>query len=249
MLQHPWKAAGLAPEVHIYVDFDGTIAPAEPTDQLFDRFAHPSWRENDAAWLDGRISSWEAMTRNVALLRASPEEMSTFLRSIPIDPAFPAFLGVCQNMDAHVTVISDGLDLVLRTVLGAAGITLPFASNMLLWKGGRRWEVRFPHKLNGCRFNMGNCKCSHQARRTSGLSVMVGDGRSDFCIAERCDLVIAKGSLLARCKEKGLPHIAMESFADANLEFSRWLYQARAGTHEPAAILQSPVLETPFERL
>ncbi len=235
MLQQPWKTSDFAPEVNIYVDFDGTIAPAEPTDQLFDRFADPAWRANDTAWLEGRLTSWEATARNVSLLRASPEEITAFLRGIPIDPAFPAFLALCRNMDAHVTVISDGLDLVLRTVLGAAGITLPFASNLLVWKGRNRWEARFPHRRKNCRFNMGNCKCSHQVRRTSGFSVMVGDGRSDFCIAEQCDLVVAKGSLLRRCKEQGLAHIAMSDFADANLEFSRWLFKTRDGARQPIA--------------
>jgi 2-hydroxy-3-keto-5-methylthiopentenyl-1-phosphate phosphatase len=52
---------------------------------------------------------------------------------------------------------------------------------------------------------------------------MVGDGRSDFCIAERCQLVIAKGSLLQRCREQRLPHIAMRGFADANAQFAAWL--------------------------
>ena len=40
--------------VDIYVDFDGTIAPGEPTDRLFDRFADASWRSIDRAWLEGR---------------------------------------------------------------------------------------------------------------------------------------------------------------------------------------------------
>ena len=29
--------------INVYVDFDGTIAPDEPTDQLFERFADPGW--------------------------------------------------------------------------------------------------------------------------------------------------------------------------------------------------------------
>ena len=52
---------------------------------------------------------------------------------------------------------------------------------------------------------------------------MVGDGRSDFCIAERCQLVIAKGSLLRRCREQRLPHVPMLNFGDACRGFSRWL--------------------------
>jgi 2-hydroxy-3-keto-5-methylthiopentenyl-1-phosphate phosphatase len=74
---------------------------------------------------------------------------------------------------------------------------------------------------------MGNCKCAHRRRGDTVLNVMVGDGRSDFCIAELCQLVIAKGSLLRRCQQNGLPHIAMSDFADANAQFAQWLSNQR----------------------
>ena len=93
----------------------------------------------------------------------------------------------------------------------------------LAWQGGDRWAVSFPYRNSSCKFRLGNCKC---AQRAAGeLDVMVGDGRSDFCIAERCQLVIAKGSLLRRCREQKLPHMAMIGFGDANLRFARWLAQ------------------------
>ena len=109
----PWKIAGvsgIARQVDVYVDFDGTIAPTEPTDALFDRFADPAWREFDAAWQAGRLASWEATAASVALLRASPEEIAAFLKTIPVDPAFPAFVALCRRMGllAKASVAIDG---------------------------------------------------------------------------------------------------------------------------------------------
>ena len=43
-----------------------------------------------------------------------------------------------------------------------------------------------------------------------GLDIVVGDGRSDFCIAERAQLVLAKGQLAAHCRAKDLPHWPIE---------------------------------------
>ena len=86
--------------VDVYVDFDGTIAPGEPTDRLFDRFADASWRSVDQAWLEGRLASWEATAQSVALLRATPEEVAEFVRGIPVDPDFPAFVDLCQRNGA-----------------------------------------------------------------------------------------------------------------------------------------------------
>src|SRR5262245_62601828 len=224
--------------VDVYVDFDGTIAPGEPTDRLFDRFADPSWRAIDRAWLDGRLTSWEATAQNVGLLRASPEELVALLRTIPIDPAFPAFVRLCRRAGARVMVVSDGLDLVVATVLGAAGIDLPVVANRLVWHGGEQWAAEFPYRRADCAFRMGNCKCAHRRRPTTALNVMVGDGRSDFCIAESCQLVIAKGSLLRRCREQQLPHVAMLGFADANAGFARWLAR-RTSRAAPAGVLQA----------
>jgi len=238
-----WEIArelGIAPRVDVYVDFDGTIAPTEPTDALFDRFADPSWRAIDQAWQEGHLTSAQATAQCVALLRATPEEIADFLRTIPVDPAFPAFVDLCRLNNARVTVVSDGLDLVLRTVLGTAGIDLPCFANQLVWLGGDRWEARFPFRRPDCAFQMGNCKCAHRRRAIAAVNVMVGDGRSDFCIAERCQLVIAKGSLLRRCRENGLPPVGMLHFADACRGFARWLARQRpdaafARTFLPAA--------------
>ncbi len=238
-----WEVArelGITPRVDVYVDFDGTIAPGEPTDMLFDRFADPSWRAIDEAWQNGRLTSWEATAQTVSLLRAAPEDMVRFLRAIPVDPHFPAFVDLCRLSGARVTVVSDGLDLVLRTVLAAAGLDLPCFANQMIWKGGDRWEARFPYRRTDCAFGMGNCKCAHRRRIVTALNVMVGDGRSDFCIAERCQLVIAKGSLLRRCREQRLPHVAMLDFADACAGFERWLSRQRASTSIGRTLFRRP---------
>ncbi len=230
MLQKPVHGPGIWSGIDVYVDFDGTIAPNEPTDQLFDCFADPAWRDIDQSWLDGHITSWEATAQNATLLRATPEEITAFLRHFPVDPGFPDFVDLCRRNGARVTVVSDSLDVILRTVLGAAGLNLPFVANQLVWQGGDRWEARFPHRRADCRFNVGNCKRALRPHGNTALNVMVGDGRSDFCIAESCQLVIAKGSLLRRCQEQELPHIAMSGVADANAQFAQWLSDQRAGT-------------------
>ena len=137
-------------------------------------------------------------------------------------------------------MVSDGLDLVVRTVLGAAGIDLPFVANRLVWQGGERWAARFPHRRPDCKFQMGNCKCAHRRRPFTAVNVMVGDGRSDFCIAESCQLVIAKGSLLRRCREQRLPHLAMTGFGDANPRFARWLARRNARA-APMRVLETSI--------
>jgi 2-hydroxy-3-keto-5-methylthiopentenyl-1-phosphate phosphatase len=44
--------------------------------------------------------------------------------------------------------------------------------------------------------------------------ILVGDGRSDYCLARRADFVLAKGSLAVFCTAEGIPHHTITGFAD-----------------------------------
>ena len=211
----------------VYVDFDGTIAPSDPTDTLFARFCDPSWRTIEREWQDGRRNARDCTAAQVDLLRATPEAMAALVRSIKIDPDFPSFVALCRRWDVRVVVISDGLDRLVGDVLRAAGLHLPFFANRLQWLGGDRWKLDFPFALEGCAAALGNCKCGHGAGppRREGLSIVVGDGRSDFCIAERAHLVLAKGQLAAHCRFRKLAHQPVQDFADATAVLGRWLAQ------------------------
>lgn len=209
--------------IDVFVDFDGTIAPDDPTDSLFARFADPYWQEIEAEWQAGRISSSEAMERQVRLIRATPEQVHSFLRTMRIDPDFPEFVETCRSRGARVTVVSDGMDLLVGTVLKTAGLDLPYYANQLEWQGGDRWALRFPYRRSDCLMRMGNCKCAHASFMGLGANIMVGDGRSDFCIAERCDLVLAKGKLATHCRQNGVDHVPISSFREANAAISSWL--------------------------
>jgi 2,3-diketo-5-methylthio-1-phosphopentane phosphatase len=205
----------------VYVDFDGTIAPADPTDTLFDRFCDPSWRELEREWQQGLRTARDCMARQVDVLRATPEAIDDLVRTMPIDPQFPAFVDLCRRWHLRVVVVSDGLDRVIRSVLRGAGLDLTFYANRLQWLGGDRWKLGFPYSRGDCKASLGNCKCSHRQR--GGLEVVVGDGKSDLCIAERAQVVLAKGQLAAHCRAKSIPHQPIESFAEAIAAFGSWL--------------------------
>ncbi|MEZ5849255.1 MAG: MtnX-like HAD-IB family phosphatase [Hyphomicrobiaceae bacterium] len=207
---------------NVYVDFDGTISPEEPTDALFDRFADPAWRQIEQEWQTGRLTSRECMAKQISMLRATPEEIDEYLSDVGIDPAFPEFVRLCQRHGARVVVVSDGLDKVVGTVLRSAGLELPYFANALTWQGGDRWSLEFPYSRHDCRFNMGNCKCSHSSPAPRDFNILVGDGRSDFCIAQRSDLVLAKGTLATHCLDANVDHHRILDFSDAVRVMSKW---------------------------
>ena len=198
------------------VDFDGTISIEDTTDRILGRFAAPGWEAIEAEWVAGRIGSRECMERQIALLRVSPDVLDTFVESFEIDWGFAFFVRVCQRHAIPVTVVSDGLDRTIHSVLRRAGLAgLPVIANHLEPMGGDRWRLTAPHAARDGSCVSGTCKCNVAQSGGRVATLLVGDGRSDFCIAERADLVFAKSGLVAHCVQAGVEHHAFSQLAEA----------------------------------
>lgn len=207
----------------LLVDFDGTIASDDTTDALLERFAAPAWRDIEEQWKAGLIGSRECMVRQVDLVRASQAEMDDFVAGIEIDPGFPDFVQLCDRLGHSIAVVSDGLDRTIEAVLRRHNLKLPYYANHLEWRGNDRWRLAFPHARSDCQPLSGNCKCHFASGDARELSIVVGDGRSDFCVAGRADLVLAKGSLVGHCISANLPHFVFADFSEAAELLASWL--------------------------
>ena len=199
-------------------DFDGTIAVDDTTDTLLERFGQSGWERLESDWRAGRIGSRECMGGQVALLDMNRAELDAHLAERTIDPAFAAFVKAAHAGGTHVEVLSDGLDYAIRSILARYALDwLPITSNRLEPHGERGWRLSFPNASAVCRGASGTCKCARAEASRGGRKrvLLVGDGASDFCVAEAADLVFAKGKLIAHCIAKNIPHAAIDGFADA----------------------------------
>ncbi|TBR14179.1 MAG: phosphatase [Lysobacter sp.] len=203
----------------ILCDFDGTISLRDATDELLEQCAQPQWRELEQEWRSGAIGSRECMSRQVALLDASEQEIHRVLDGIAIDPAFPRFIGEVSRLGIPLTIVSDGLDVAIKRILGNHGLShLPVVSNRLERVDSRRWAMRSPFADPDCRAQSGTCKCAYArlpppADRARNL--LIGDGQSDVCVASRADFVFAKHRLLDYCGAAGISHRPIGGFDDA----------------------------------
>ena len=71
----------------------------------------------------------------------------------------------------------------------------------------------------------GVCKCAVSRAVDAGrglTTVLIGDGRSDQCIAREARYVFAKGSLLRFCQEENISHMPFDSFADILAVIRGW---------------------------
>ena len=207
----------------VFIDFDGTLAPGDPTDTLLARFADRSWLDLEVEFKAGRMTSRECMARQIGLIRASPAEYDALVGSMTIDPHFAAFAQLCERNAIPMTIVSDGPDRSIEILLRKAGLDLPYFANKLEWLGGDKWNLSFPHARTDCAMTAGNCKCQFTNRFPAATQIMIGDGQSDFCISNRVDLVFAKGALAKHCAANGLTHHVIKDFRDATRLMKGWL--------------------------
>src|SRR5215471_12844074 len=106
--KQPEGAAVLRPMV--FCDFDGTITQTDVTDEILSELAHPSWEEVETEWVRGMIGSRECLSRQMALVEASEEQLNSLVDTIPVDPGFAAFYQFLRKRRVPFYVLSDGFD-------------------------------------------------------------------------------------------------------------------------------------------
>jgi len=189
-----------APALEVYFDFDNTITPFDVLDDIIQRFSiNEDWRGVEEEWSSGRIGSRECLERQFAQVRISAGDLQAYLRTIPVDPAFGPIVALLRSRGIEPVILSDSFTALIGPILAHQGIPpLPTRCNELRLDGDRP-VVTFPYFHAICS-RSGNCKCSHLLRRdrpAGTRKVYVGDGQSDICPANVCEILFAKGSLLA----------------------------------------------------
>ena len=205
----------------ILCDFDGTIAVEDVIDSLLARYGHPGWEALELDWRAGRIGSRECMGGQVALLDMTREELDVHLAGLWIDHAFPQFVAKARQLGVPVRVVSDGLDYAISSILARYGLNdLPVAANHLSpATPPQRWQLSSPFQADGCASGTCKCACVQRAREGGNRrTLLIGDGASDFCAADRVDFVFAKHRLIEHCRAAGINYVPITGFDDA-LEF------------------------------
>lgn len=200
--------------MHVFCDFDGTISIEDATDFILTRFASPEWEIIEDKWKRNLIGSAECMQHQIALIRATRLELDKTLQEISIDPGFTAFNDFCRGHGIPITVISDGVDYFIKRILARHNLEhLPVIANKLTIRairGHTQYALSSPYSDPGCDSAAGVCKCLQV--ESPDMRIYIGDGRSDFCVSAKPDLIFAKGKLAAYCTEQNIPFIAYQQF-------------------------------------
>lgn len=195
------------------IDFDGTVIQSDSTDELLKRYASPSWEEIERRWQNGEISAQKCLTQQIELVKVDPVHLKLLIQELKIDPTFKRFIEIIRPY-ADVVILSDGLEYIIRHTLQYNAIyPIEVYANTLHLQSPDRLTLSFPYYQENCEIGAGTCKC-HLAKRKKSPFYLIGDGKSDMCLAHKVDHVFAKGPLQDYCFEHHLPCSFIESFDD-----------------------------------
>ena len=199
-----------------FCDFDGTVTREDVIDRVLEEFADPMWRQIEQSWVNGEMGSRDCLAIQTKLIKARKQDLLDFVEGFEIDETFIDFAKYCKSKTIEVVILSDGIDLFIKSILDRYGLKdIQVFSNGLARTNGH-FEMTFPYFRKDCSSRSGMCKCRiMEALSGPGrINILVGDGRSDFCVATRAELTFAKSALLDFCRVEKIPHIAHSEFGE-----------------------------------
>lgn len=210
------------------IDFDGTLSTRDTVDAMLERFAGDNWESVEREWLDGKITAVECMTQQIRMVKADHVTLEGFFRGIQLDASFLPFYQHVSHF-SQVAIVSDGLDHAIKVATRNAALPeIPIYANHLHFVP-QGIDISFPRLDATCQAGNGVCKCTvarDLAQESSGPIILVGDGKSDACLARRADVVFAKGSLIKYCEAQNIAYHAFQTFADVLAKVKKWPLEA-----------------------
>lgn len=191
------------------VDFDGTLTLRDVGDEICDRFADPSWRDEERALARREVSMVAAQSRMWPLVRASPDALEAHVRAVGTLRSGAAELldaGAAGEID--LVLASGGFDFYIEQLLAPWIERHAFRARYA--NRGRpeagSVSVSFPHDDLRCAY-CAVCKGRVVQRHREGRPVVfVGDGVTDLCGARVASEVFAirGGALASLAREEGI---------------------------------------------
>jgi 2-hydroxy-3-keto-5-methylthiopentenyl-1-phosphate phosphatase len=199
----------------VFVDFDGTITDRDTFDVLVEIFAGPEvWAQTERGLDDGLATIRDVLQIQAGMVRGSFAEVAALLRrAVTVDPAFPEFVRFCTERNMAVTVVSSGIEPIIRDRLDEVGLPgLPIVANGLD-PDPAGWKILY---RDGSENGTDKVAIIGEARTRGTQTIYIGDGRSDYAAATLADRPFAKrGRPLERyLREHAIPFEPYTTFAD-----------------------------------
>lgn len=203
-------------QIRIFTDFDGTITTIDLGDELFKEFGEfePFISQLKSGIID--IKEYWARVCNSLKKDLTLEEIEKFAFTAEIDSNFVNFAEYCKAQNWKLSVVSDGFEEYILPILKKIGLEYLDVSSNKLKKTNVGFVPIFSKASESCNCLSASCKRNVILSDSTEdeMLVYIGDGYSDFCAAEHCDVIFAKKSLAKYLSENKIPYHPFKNFFD-----------------------------------
>ncbi len=203
--------------ISIFCDFDGTITLKDVGNEFFNKFCDISPLNRDLK--AGKISIkeyWQLLAKEIPN-NLDEKDFNSIANDFEIDPNFQNFYSYIKKEGYQFTILSDGYQEYIQPILKQNNLEeLKFFSNKLIKLSNGEFKPIYNYANDSCNCFSASCKRNKllELLAESEVLVYIGDGYSDFCPAEHCDIIFAKGDLEKYCQKNRIPHHGFRSFFD-----------------------------------
>lgn len=202
----------------ILSDFDGTITEKDGLYTFIQMYANSGWEVIEENWSRGKISSKECLIEEFKLIpNLTPAFIDNFIQNyMVIDRTFIEFHKYVVKNNIDFYIVSDGCDYFINKILTKYNLSNinvisnhgEFIDNEFCWQ--------FPNDSKHCINNAGTCKCEILKNLKSKYNHIyyIGDGVSDYCVANKADTLFAKKRLIEYCNTQNIEYNAFNDFND-----------------------------------
>ncbi|KAG0041822.1 hypothetical protein BGZ83_001270 [Gryganskiella cystojenkinii] len=213
----------MSPSIHVFSDFDGTICLEDTGCILIDAGIGAEKRiEMDVKILNHEMTFLEAMDQWWGHVNVTYDEGLALLKPCELDPAFKKVFAYLNQHQIPFTILSCGLDIVIRDYLS--------------WTLGKEEAANVEILANYCKVEDKNWIVTYRdtsphshdksvaikearAQKKEGedqIIVFCGDGISDLSAAREADVLFARrGKNLEKyCRTHKIPFLAFDTFEE-----------------------------------
>lgn len=233
-------------KIQIFSDFDGTITLKDIGDELFKDFG--VFEPYHSRLVKGELKIddyWNVVFKNLKP-GLNKEIIELYAGKFDIDHTFLTFYNYCKENDFDFFIVSDGFFEYIKPVLIRYGLTdISFYCNKMIFNDNGQISPEFVFASESCNCLSASCKRNIVLTKSEpdAILVYIGDGASDFCPAQYCDLIFAKKNLAKYCNENRIPHHPFKDFYSVYLILKNLKERNKLKTRNQARLLRKKAYE------
>lgn len=219
----------------VVTDFDGTLMQQDVGVDLMVATGveqHPTVLEATRKFRAREMGSLEWIQTAYPLLEGRQEEVNQVLQKVHLRDGATEFLDFCRMENIPVTVLSDGMQYYIDTILQNNGVEVEkVISNPITYSQDGSYQFGLQNNNTACKW-CGCCKAGvvRELKEQGWNIIYIGDGISDYYGSTHADWIFARGSLQRYLTEHGTEYYPFQTFHDVLSVIVSELAGFRSGT-------------------